>query len=257
MTPHEDFSSDRALAFALGERASEVALARFRRGVATRQKPDGSLVTDADIEVERHLLEMLARERPDDAVLSEESGEHPGASSRRWILDPIDGTSYFASGRESWGTHVALEQDGQLVLGLVTRPTAAQWYWATRGGGAHRGALGSDTSLEKLRVSATDDFARARVMSWSRQSAELEARLKAGGQWVTPSLDGALELAAGRLDAIFDDTGYAWDLAPFVLIGEEAGGRFVDREGGHRIDRFGGWLTNGRIDAALGVPSPR
>ncbi|HTV18373.1 MAG TPA: inositol monophosphatase [Polyangiaceae bacterium] len=253
---HDDFSSDRALAFALGQRASEVALARFRRGVATRQKPDGSLVTDADIEVERHLLEMLARERPDDAVLSEESGEH-GASSRRWIIDPIDGTSYFASGRESWGTHVALERDGQLVVGLVTRPTAAQWYWATRGGGAHRGALGSDTSLEVLRVSTTDDPARARVMSWSRQNTELEARLKAGGHWVTPILDGALELAAGRLDALFDDTGYAWDLAPFVLLVEEAGGRFVDHEGGRRLDRFGGWLTNGRIDAAFGVPGER
>lgn len=130
----DDLSSDLALALALGERASEVALPLFRRGVVSHQKPDGSLVTEADTEVERHLLALLGEQRPDDAVLSEESGCH-GSSTRRWILDPIDGTSFFASGRESWGTHVALEQHGQLVLGLITRPVAGHWCWATRGGG--------------------------------------------------------------------------------------------------------------------------
>jgi histidinol-phosphatase len=233
-----------------------VALPLFRRGVVARQKPDGSLVTEADIEVERQLLALLAEQRPDDAVLSEESGGH-GSSERRWILDPIDGTSYFAAGRESWGTHVALERHGRLVLGLITRPMAGHWCWATRGGGAFRAALGTSSAQERLRVSSNDDPTRARVMSWSRQNAPLNAQLQQRGWWVEATLDGALDLAAGRIDALFDDTGYAWDLAPAVLIVEEAGGRFVDPDGGQRIDRFGGWFTNARIDAALGVPPAR
>jgi histidinol-phosphatase len=256
MNEHHEFSADLALAFALGQLASDVALPLFRRGVAGRQKADGSLVTEADTEVERQLLALLAEQRPDDAVLSEESGTH-GASQRRWILDPIDGTSYFATGSESWGTHVALEREGELVLGLITRPTTGQWWWAIRDGGAYSSSLGSSTLHERLRVSSTDDPARARVMCWSRRNAALEAQLRERGQWVQPVLDGPLELAAGRIDALFDDTGYAWDLAPAVLIVEEAGGRFVDPDGGHRIDRFGGWFTNGRIDAALGVSKAR
>jgi len=244
------YASDLELAFELGRLASEVALPLFRRGVVTQQKPDGSVVTEGDVEVERRLLERLALERASDAVLSEESGAR-GASTRRWILDPIDGTSYFASGRESWGTHVALEQDGELVLGLITRPTAGQWYWATRGGGAFRGELGSSTPIERLRVSSTETAAHARVMSWSRKHTALNERLRERGQWVAPALDGSLDLASGRIDALFDDTGYAWDLAPIVLLVEEAGGRFVDPFGGRRIDRFGGWFTNGRLDAAI------
>lgn len=238
-------SSDLELAFALGQLASEVALPLFRQGVVAKKKPDGSVVTEGDVEVERHLLERLARERPGDAVLSEESGAR-GGSSRRWILDPIDGTSYFASGDESWGTHVALEQDGLLVLGLITRPVAGQWYWATRGGGAFRGALGSTDALEVLRVSTT--AAHARVMSWSHRNTALNASLRERGQWVPPTIDGSLDVASGRIDALFDDTGYPWDLAPIVLLVEEAGGRFIDHEGGHRIDRFGGWFSNGRVD---------
>jgi hypothetical protein len=93
-------------------------------------------------------------------------------------------------------------------------------------------------------------------MSWLRQNAAVNLQLQQRGLWVEPTLDGALDLAAGRIDALLDDTGYAWDLAPAVLI-VEAGGRFVDPDGGHRIDRFGGCFTNGRIDAALRLPTAR
>lgn len=256
MKDSDALARDLALAFALARRASDVALPLFRRGVAKRQKPDGSIVTDADIEVERQLLALLAEQRPGDAVLSEESGGH-GSSPRRWILDPIDGTSYFAAGKEIWGTHVALEQHGQLVLGLITRPLAGQCCWATLGGGAHLGALGSGSSQQTLRVSSNDAAEHARVMSWSRTRVALNAELQQRGQWVPPTLDGVLDLASGQIDALLDDSGYAWDIAPAVLIVEEAGGRFVDPDGGHRIDRFGGWFTNGRIDAALGLPPAR
>jgi histidinol-phosphatase len=71
-----DLASELALGFALGQRASEVALPLFQRGGVAHQKPDGSLVTEADTEVEQQqLLLLLAAQRPDDAVLSEECGD--------------------------------------------------------------------------------------------------------------------------------------------------------------------------------------
>jgi histidinol-phosphatase len=254
MASSDGLSDDLSLAIELGQLASEIALPIFRRGVVPKKKPDGSLVTEADVEVERRLVEILVERRPHDAVLGEEGGAR-GSSRRCWIIDPIDGTSFFASGQPSWGTHVALEQDGELQLGLITRPVRGEQWWAWRGGGAHRGALGSTTSLERLRVSESSDAVQARVMRWGRDDALCGRFLIDRNRWVDAAVDGVLELASGRIDALLDCDGFAWDLAPAVLIVEEAGGRFVDRDGGRRLDRIGGWFTNGRVHAALGGPA--
>jgi histidinol-phosphatase len=254
MTSSEALSDDLHLAIELGRLASELALPIFRRGVVPKKKSDGSPVTEADVEVERRLVEILAERRPHDAVLGEEGGAR-GSSRRCWIIDPIDGTSFFAAGQPTWGTHVALEQDGELVLGLITRPVRGEQWWAWRGGGAYRGALGSNMPEERLRVSDVTDAARARVMRWGRDDALCGPLLVKRGRWVDAALDGYLDVANGRIDALIDSDGMAWDLGPAVLIVEEAGGRFVDRDGGRRLDRIGGWFTNGRLHAALGGPA--
>ena len=114
-------------------------------------------------------------------------------------------------------------------------------------------AAGMREINQKLRKAIENEGRAARIeglwwqLSLTERSAEEPSAVSL--LRISRDRDGALELAAGRIDALFDDTGYAWDLAPFVLLVEEAGGRFVDREGGRRIDRFGGWLTNGRVDA--------
>src|SRR5262245_30875726 len=95
--------TDLALAHKLADEAALLSLSLFGRAIGRWSKSDGSLATDADIAVERALRQRLAAERPDDAVLGEEEGE-TGASARRWIVDAIDGTVFFASGSADWGT---------------------------------------------------------------------------------------------------------------------------------------------------------
>jgi histidinol-phosphatase len=246
-------ADDFGLALALAELAAETALPLFRRGVASEKKSDDSVVTEADRSVEQALVRVLARERPADAVLSEECGAL-GSGARRWILDPIDGTAHFATANDCWGTHVALEVAGRVVLGVITRPVAGDCFWGVRGQGAHRGRLGSDRSLERLRVSDNPRLSGARIMLWARSETGLGARLRSGGQWVPPALDGILDVARGRLDALIDELSYPWDLAPGLPIIEEAGGRFRDGSGGTRLDHGGGCFTNGRIDGELGWP---
>ena len=238
------YRADLELALEMAASAAEVALPFFRRGVQTRTKADGSALTEADLAVERRLLEMLAAVRPDDAVLSEENGAS-GAARRRWILDPIDGTVPFAAGGEAWGTHVALEEDGELVLGLITRPVAGKCWWAVRGRGAFRGEIGSATPTEKLRVPETAEPARPRVMVWAPAETPLDRALRARGCRVETSYDGVLDLIEGRIDALADYISQPWDLAPAVLLAEEAGGRFSDWQGGRRLDRTGGLFGNG------------
>lgn len=247
---YPQYQADLELALEMGAVAAEVAIPFFRRGVQTRTKADGSALTEADLAVERRLLDMLADARPHDAVLSEESGA-TGTARRRWILDPIDGTVPFAAGQEAWGTHIALEVDGELVLGLITRPVAGQCWWASRGTGAYKGALGSAVPEEKLQVSETADAAKARVMVWAPAETPLDRALEERGQRAKTSYDGVLDLIEGRIDALADCIGQPWDLAPAVVLVEEAGGCFSDWRGGRRLDRTGGLFSNGEIDAMV------
>ena len=251
--PDPTLDDDLALAHRLVDLASEVALEFFHRGVETIVKADNSPVSEADLEVDRRMLGVLAAERPDDAVLSEESGERAGGD-RRWILDPIDGTFNFVEGHPAWGTHVALEVDGELALGVISRPVYEQRYWATRGGGAYmRGTGATDASTPtQLHVSTTSDLAQSRVTAWSNPPASRLASLRGACVFVEPaSLDNILAVATGELEAVIGSRGKIWDHAPAVIIVTEAGGAFRDREGGQRLDLGTSRYTNGRIDADL------
>ncbi|MEO8185505.1 MAG: inositol monophosphatase family protein [Deltaproteobacteria bacterium] len=245
--------TDLALARELAARAAEVALRYFRRPLNVRFKPDGTKVTDADLAVEACLLDTLARDRPDDAVLSEERGQI-GNADRTWILDPIDGTSIFAEGHpRHWGTHIALQVGEQVVLGVITRPVTGDCWWATKGGGAHRGSLQPSTSDQLLRVSKTPHFRESTVAFWAETADARRRRdlLQAKANLVEATMDCILEVAAGELDLAICDASCPWDLAPGVILVEEAGGRFTDPVGGRRLDTGEGWYSNSLVhDAA-------
>src|SRR5689334_20155044 len=109
-----------------------VALAHFRRGVEVTLKSDRSPVTIADAESEQAILALLARACPDHGILAEESGQH-GAGSRRFIVDPIDGTRNFARGIPYWAVLIALEEEGAISAGVIHEPVSGQLYTARRG----------------------------------------------------------------------------------------------------------------------------
>jgi histidinol-phosphatase len=246
-------SDDLQLALLLAGEASAIALDRFTRGVASRQKADGSVVTDADLEVERMLTAALASERPGDAVLGEELGGAPGGA-RRWIIDPIDGTRNFIAGRPDWGVHIALQDGGNIVVGVVTRPVLATRWWAGRGCGAFVGSAADPVEPAPLRVSSQESLAGARVSGWLVDGEPRKDRLRSLPGWVEPvDLDTVLRVVEGRLDALVDGTASEiWDRAPLVVLVEEAGGCYRDLTGGRDLDLPGGLFTNGRIDAELG-----
>jgi histidinol-phosphatase len=250
--PAERSSLEADLGFArhLAAVASELALDYFRRGVAAQLKPDGSPVSEADVEVERRLRQLIAEQRPEDGILGEELGAS-GPTERRWILDPIDGTRNFVAGRPRWGTHVALELDGEIVVGVITRPVLGSSWWASRGGGAHRSDNSPSAAECRLAVSRVNELRAGRVTLWTHTLDTTIERLEQSCSWVEPTLDSLLRLAEGELDALVDRSGKPWDLAPAVVIVEEAGGRFSDREGGRRLDLGDARFSNGLIHHEL------
>ena len=244
-------SKDLALAHELAAAASEIALRFFKQDVNVNLKPDGTEVTPVDFEVERFLVERLSKDRPGDGILGEELGA-TGPSKRRWILDPIDGTSNFIAGKSQWGTHIALECEGEVVLGVISRPVLAKHWWAVRGGGAYSGAADSPATSEiPLRVSTTASLTESVIAVWAEPPHRAIDRVRSFATLAAADLDAILQLAEGSLDAVIDPTGRAWDHAPAVVLVEEAGGRFSDAEGGRRIDRGEGRYSNGRIHQAL------
>ncbi len=110
---------DIAFAGRLADAAGEIALKYFRTAVAVDDKADDSPVTIADRTAEQVMRELIARERPDDGIIGEEFGRERAGSGRVWILDPIDGTKSFISGRPMFGTLVALAVDGVPQLGVI------------------------------------------------------------------------------------------------------------------------------------------
>lgn len=242
---------DLAFARYLARVASELALEHLQRGVTAQLKPDGSPVTNADVEVERKLRQLIAEHRPGDGVLGEELGES-GSLERRWVLDPIDGTRNFVERRPLWGTHVALELAGEIVIGVITRPVLGSSWWARRGGGAHRTDGPPASGERRLNVSNVGSLRSGRVSLWLYDpDPVLEQRVTQHCQCVEPSLDSLLRLAEGHLEALVDSSGRPWDVAPAVVLVEEAGGRYSDHAGGRRLDLGGGRFSNGHVHAEL------
>jgi histidinol-phosphatase len=218
---------DLDLALGLADLADSLTLPAFDRGADAVAKADGTPVTETDREVERALRDRLVAERPDDAILGEELGE-AGAGERRWVLDPLDGTEWFARGIPVWGTLIALEQGGEPIVAVVSAPALRRRWWAARGQGAYRDGhpihVSSVTRVEDAFVAHTNLY-----LGFDVDADALLRAARLSGGW--ESFLGLMLCAEGAVDAAFTPRGFLWDLLPAQLIVEEAGGTFTDFHG--------------------------
>lgn len=242
---------DLALAHELADEADAITLSRFGAvDLAVRSKPDLTPVSDADLAVEQAIRHTLASRRPDDAVLGEEDGE-TGTGSRRWVVDPVDGTKNFVRGVPVWASLIALQQDGEVVAGVVSAPSLGRRWWAARGLGAHAG--GSLGAARRLRVSGVGTLADASVSYSSLTGWEEQRRLPGLLQlsrdvWRTRAYGdfwSHVMVAEGAVDVSCEPEVSLWDLAPLQVVVEEAGGRFTDLAGRARPDGGSVVCSNG------------
>lgn len=206
----------------------EVALRRWRAGILTEWKADGSPVTVADREAEAAIRAWLAERFPDDGVLGEELGEIAGRSGRRWVVDPIDGTRAFVAGVPLWGSLVALMEGQRVLAGAASFPAVDEQLAAAPAEGCwHNGArcrVSTVASLERATVLTTElNFADSfRRSGWDA----LSRRARQSRTW--GDCYGYLLVATGRAEAMLDPVMNAWDSACLQPIVEEAGGVFTD-----------------------------
>jgi len=247
-------TEDLALARRLADVSDRLAVGRKAADVQSWAKEDGTELTELDLAIEKAMLEILARERPNDAILAEESGisgSTHSANGRRWVIDPLDGTYSFLRGEPSWGTHIALEEDGRIVLAVITRPTQGSHYWGVLGQGAWL-SRGGESTAQRLRLSSHRELATAKVSGFVAEYTPLVEAVRAAIQWIRGEPMVIEALLEGRIDGLIDVGGHAWDQAPLSLLVPEAGGNFSDSHGGNRIDSgFGLYSGNPDLHAQL------
>lgn len=248
-----------AVAEAAADAAGQAIRPHFRTQLAADLKADASPVTLADKGAEAAIRAVLAARTPDIPILGEEEGGTPRDDGDLWVVDPIDGTRAFITGRPLFGTLIALVRHGVPVLGVIDQPVLHErWVGiagqATRftspigaGGAARARRCGSLAEAEYASTSPSvytrGDWARFQALAGKVR------RTSWGGDCYIYGL-----LALGLLDIVTDATMQPWDWAALVPVVEGAGGRVTDWEG--RALRFG---TDGRVlavgDARLLAPA--
>ncbi|CAN5135376.1 histidinol-phosphatase [soil metagenome] len=255
-------SDDLALALALAGNADHISLDRFQSlDLVVTTKPDRTPVTDADQAVERSIRAWIEASRPGDSILGEEYGTQ-GASSRQWIIDPIDGTANFLRGVPIWGTLIALTVHGVPIVGVVSAPALGKRWWAATGHGAWAQATGEEPRA--ITVSGVDALADASlsynsIAGWDEAGRLDELVALTRRVWRSRAIGDMwayMLLAEGALDIVGEFDLKPYDMAALVPIIEEAGGRFTSVDGEPGPWHGSALATNGLLhDDALAALS--
>ncbi|MBX9724233.1 MAG: hypothetical protein K2X81_22685 [Candidatus Obscuribacterales bacterium] len=253
MNVKTELSQDLSFALQICKEAGKLALAHFKQGVEVTMKPDNTPVTLADKECESLIRKLISERYPDDAILGEEEEAREGSaeSKRKWIIDPIDGTYNFARGIPIFSLLLALELNGEIVIGVVHNPANDDTFYAEKGQGAFRNGLHVHVSkVEKLEDSQFVFGAPNRILSfgyWNGFTKLIEATYRQRG------LGDYLNFAyvfEGKAEAALEVGLKPWDIAPMKIIVEEAGGRFSDLDGGNSVYTGSCLVSNGKVHDA-------
>ncbi len=244
------------LLFEIADRSDEIARRLFQRvDLRVEEKPDRSLVTEADREIESAARKLVAERHPELGVFGEEQGEQAGSSGARLIIDPIDATSNFVRRVPVFATLLAIEVERELAAGVVSAPALVTRWHASRGQGAWQGG-------RRLRVSGVRELAHAQLFHGSLAGyeggrtppgllklAQATHRQRGFGDFWQHCL-----VANGSGEFAVDPIVAPWDIAALQILVEEAGGRATSLAGERTI--YAGSLvsTNGLLhETALGL----
>ena len=193
-------------------------------------KGPGDFVSKADLASEKILKEELRTARPTYGWLAEEGGEEAGEDpTRRWIVDPLDGTTNFLHGLPHWAVSIALEHKGQIVSAVVYDPAKDEMFFAEKGAGAWLNdnkrlrVSGRNRMIEAIFATGIPFAAKHTLPATLKDLAQIMPVCAGVRRFGVASLDLAY-VAAGRFDGYWEREVMPWDIAAGLLIVQEAGG---------------------------------
>jgi myo-inositol-1(or 4)-monophosphatase len=253
-------NAERELAVELARAAGDLLRSELLgpRRIAYKGSPT-NLVTEMDARAEALIVDRLLATFPDDAILAEERGAQAGRSGRRWIIDPLDGTTNYAHGLPIYGVSIALEVGGRVQLGVVYDPSQRELFVAERGAGAFcndaRLTVSAATALDASLLATGFPYdIRVKDDNNLREYAAFAVRTR-GVRRLGSAVLYLAWVAAGRFDGYWELRLGPWDVAAGGLMVEEAGGRLTAITGGPLdLEAPTVVASNGRIhDAILAV----
>jgi len=249
-----DLSDELDFALELARIGGDAAMAYFGRDPQTKQKPDGTWVTEGDWAAESKMRLRIKDSFPAHNILGEEeglssaAGGDPVDGAPTWILDPIDGTHNFMAGIPIWGTLVAFAHDGTALLGIAHAPALNETYEATRGGGARMNG-------DAIRVDPVGDLGQTTVLAGGLESFEeagfggfyIDLVRKAWRSRGFADFWGHMLVARGAAHVMAETILSVWDYAALEPIVTEAGGRITQFDGAPLADGGSALTTNGAL----------
>jgi len=248
-----DLEDDLAFAHALADLADAISLDRYQaQDLVVTTKPDSTPVTDADRAVETAIREAISTHRSDDGLVGEEFGSDKGASTRYWVIDPIDGTKNFMRGVPIWATLIALVQidssgNEEVIVGVVSAPALSRRWSAARGLGAYVRFNSQDVfsddlesnevNEKRIKVSKVSSLSDASIsysdfVGWGSRLEPFQKMLNSA--WRTRAIGdfwSHMLVAEGSIDVALEPSLALWDMAALEIIVREAGGVFTDLSG--------------------------
>jgi len=212
-------------------------------------KGAGDFVSRADLAAEAILKEDLLGARPTYGWLAEEGGEIEGQDpTRRWIVDPLDGTTNFLHGLPHWAVSIALEHKGEIVAGVIFDAAKDEMFFAEKGAGAwvnesRLRVSGRRSMIETIYATGLPFAGRADLPETLQDLARLLPTCAGVRRWGAAALDMAY-VAAGRYDGFWERRLHAWDVAAGIVLVREAGGLIEPLHPGGHI------LTDGEVICA-------
>lgn len=237
-------------------RAGDLQMAKFGTGIRVDKKGAIDLVTEVDVEVERMFRAMVAARFPGHDVLAEEFTTAPTGAQHRWVFDPLDGTTNFAHGVPIFCASLALEIDGEAVVGAVYDPNRKELFTAEAGAGARlngrRLQVSSNaTVLDSMLVTGFPYHVQQDADGFLHVFGQVLRRARAVRRLGSAAID-ICWVAAGRMEGFWEASLKPWDTRAAALILQEAGGLVTAMDGGNWVPENGDIIaTNGLIHAEI------
>ena len=246
--------SDLQFALELADLADQITLARYRaQDLKIETKPDFTPVTEADHATELKIREVISDRFPGDGILGEEFGAKNETAQRVWVIDPIDGTKNYVRSVPVWATLIALVENGQPIVGVVSSPAMGRRWWAQKNQGAFTKDV--DGTTRKISVSAVKhlgdaSFSYSDELGWDRFGNGLAMQRLKNSVWRSRAYGdfwSHLLVAEGAVDVAAEPDLKKWDMAANNIIVMEAGGRVTGFTGSDPLIELNALTTNGLI----------
>jgi len=232
MSTEPERSPELEVALEAAAAASKISRQYYRGNLEIRTKADRTPVTQADVDCELAIREVILERFPDHGFYGEETGRTRAEADHLWLVDPIDGTKAFVRQYPFFSTQIALMKQGELVLGVSCGPMFGETAWAERGRGAwlngERLTVSEITDPSQAAYSVGNLKSLARSDGWARlaEFVAVSDRIRGYGDFYHYHL-----LAAGKIEAVVESDVNILDIAALSVIVTEAGGLFTDLNG--------------------------